>query len=125
MMKVQKLPLLIGLLTILALNACKMDGDPGDINCTEEFRSVGLEVSGEPLTEFYTVRLATSDTLRARSEFVPESRWYWVLDDSYQKLLANRQEVFKFVGKRGSAIVVQEEYTIGADACHIFKVSGK
>ncbi|KAA0992607.1 hypothetical protein [Dyadobacter aurulentus] len=124
-MKAQKLPLLISLLLVAGSNACEPGPGRKDINCTEEFRTVGVKISGEPLSDYYTIRLSTSDTIRAKPGIEPSSGWYWILDDSYKELLKNRKEVFRFIGKRGNATVVDEEYLIEADHCHINKVSGK
>jgi hypothetical protein len=50
---------------------------------------------------------------------------YNVLDDSYQKVLANSTESFRFVGFKNGVKLVDEQYSIGADCCHVSKQSGK
>ncbi|MFZ4400208.1 MAG: hypothetical protein ACOYO1_09250 [Bacteroidales bacterium] len=97
-----------------------------EVACTQEFRTIGITVTGDSLTDFYTIRLSTSDTLRFiyGNPFI-ENHWYPVLDDNYQSKIANSQESFRFVGEINDSMVVNETFIIKADACHIEKVSGR
>jgi hypothetical protein len=107
------------------LCACQSSIKANEVICTTVFQSVGLKVLGEALTDFYTIRLSTSDTIRRSTGVEAQTHWYLVLDDSYQPRLANKQESFRFIGKIGQTVVVREDYIIAADQCHINKVSGK
>ena len=100
--------------------------DKEDVPCTMEFRTIGITVTGDSLTDYYTIRLSTADTLRFiyGNPFI-ENHWYPVLDDNYQSKIANSQENFRFIGKINDTVVVNEAFIIKADACHIDKVSGK
>lgn len=91
------------------------------ISCTEEFRSVSVEVIGGPLDNYYTLRIENGDTLQFGTSILP---YYPVLDDSFQPPLEGKQEEFQFIGALGDSIVVSEIYLISADECHINKVSG-
>lgn len=95
-----------------------------EVNCTEEFRTVGVTVTGDSLTDFYTIRISNSDTIRIVVDY-PNNQWYPVLDDNYQNKIANSQESFRFIGEINDTIVVNEDFIIRADQCHISKVSGK
>lgn len=108
----------------VSLSACD-EGNQGAVNCTEEFRSSTLYVPGDPLTESYTIRISSADTIRnvGNSDLMPG--YYMVLNDHYQPNLENQQDSFRFIGKRGNDVVVREEYVFKADYCHITKVSGK
>jgi hypothetical protein len=118
-----------GLLLMGALSAChttKQACDPG-IMCTMDFRSVSVQVrdaSGGPvrLDSAYTLRKKTGQQIR--HEHHPAADSYTVLDDGFQKTLANRQETFLFTGFRDGRKVVEEPFVISADCCHIGKVSG-
>jgi hypothetical protein len=124
-MQARKLKVLLILFFMAGLSACDNDLDSEQVLCTYDFRSIGIKVSGEPLTAYCTVRLSNSDTIRHPKEGEPQTQWYTVLDDAYRPKLANKEDVFRFIGKRGDDIVVEEDYRIGADECHIYKVSGK
>lgn len=105
------------------LLACSKDEE---VNCTLEFRFVGLTVKGDSLHEYYTIRNATSDTLRFNQcNSFPEERWYLILDDTFSDELRNSQEDFRFVGLINDTIAVDEAYVISADECHINRVSGE
>ncbi len=97
-----------------------------DVPCTMEFRTIGITVTGDSLTDYYTIRLFSADTLRFiyGNPFIG-NHWYPVLDDNYQSKIANTQENFRFIGKIKDSVVVNEPFIIKADACHIDKVSGK
>jgi hypothetical protein len=96
-----------------------------DVNCTEEFRMIGMIVTRDSLTDFYTVRVSVSDTIRFQGNIgYPENNWYPVLDDNYQSKISGSQDTFRFIGETNDTIVVDENFVIKADACHISKVSG-
>ncbi|WP_138475759.1 hypothetical protein [Dyadobacter bucti] len=124
-MKARKPAVLIVLLFFAGLNACQNDLDSKQVYCTDIFIGIRIKVSGGPLTDHYTVRMSSSDTIRRPESTDPQTQWYTVLDDNYQRKLANQEDVFRFIGKRGDVIVVEEDYVIGADECHVYKVSGK
>ena len=110
----------IGLVLIL-LSCTKHD----EVACTMEFRSVQIKIIGEELSDFYTVRLSTNDTLQFEHFFTPNEGYYTVLDDSFQSQLQGKKEQFRFIGKINNDIVVDELFMIEADKCHINYVSGK
>ena len=125
-----KKQMLISALIVLALiqilSSCSTKNDVPQVMCTEEFRTVSLTVTGDSLTSFYTVRESTSDTIRYQGyNLYSLSNTYPVLDDSYRSMIFNREERFTFIGLLNKAIVVNEPFVIGADECHIYKVSGK
>lgn len=112
-------------LTILLalLIGCSKDDE---VICTNEFRFVGLLVTGDSLTEYYTVRNSNNDTLRFdQCISYPEERWYLILDDSYSETLKNNQENFRFIGLINDSLVIDENYLISADDCHINKDTGE
>jgi hypothetical protein len=91
--------------------------------CTEEFRSVTIRVNGPVLEDFFTIRVSNGDTIRPNGIGVWEN-YYPVLDDAFQTKLIGKEEVFRFYGKIQNTTVVMEDYLIGADRCHIYKVLG-
>jgi hypothetical protein len=115
---------LISFLTML-LSGCKDEQPQEAVNCTEEFRSTTFYVPGAPLTESFTIRLSNSDTIHIKGNADFRQGYYVVLDDNYQAKLENQQDNFRFIGKRGNEVVVQEDYVFKADQCHITRLSGK
>lgn len=113
------------LIYILALvfSSCAEKEKP--VMCTMEFRTVSIIVNGDPLDEFFTIRLKTNDTLRLSSDNLIDPNTYPVLDDSFQKILEGKTEEFRFLGFKNNVMVVNEPFVIRADKCHIEYVSGK
>ena len=110
------------LLSIVLLASCQK---PDDKACTMEWRSIQIKVVGAALDDYFTIRLATGDTLRFSSDPIGTTTDYYpVLDDSFQPSLANKTENFRFVGVIENTVVVNEAFVIAADNCHINYVSG-
>jgi hypothetical protein len=87
------------------------------------FATVTIEVKGNALTDFYTVRTSTEEVIRHEMMFGDSI--YTVLDDNYVNKLINRQDTFIFYGYYRGVLVVEETYVIKADECHVEKVSGR
>lgn len=96
-----------------------------DTSCTLEFRIIGVAVKGDSLTDFYTVRESNSDTIRfLETQSFTEEIWYPILDDTYLSSIKNNVAMFRFVGEVDDSIVINQEYTIEADNCHINRLEG-
>jgi hypothetical protein len=91
--------------------------------CTMEFRTVSIQVIGEQLDDFFTIRNINGDTLRYELMAVDQDA-YPVLDDNAMVFLKNKTENFTFIGILNGQKVVEENFVIKADECHIEKVSG-
>lgn len=105
------------------LTSCAEKEKP--VMCTMEFRTITIMVKGEPLDEFFTIRLKSNDTLRLSLDNMTGENYYPVLDDSFQKLLEGKTEEFRFIGFKNNVMVVNEPFVIKADKCHIEYVSGR
>jgi hypothetical protein len=123
-MKKNKLLNFLLILAIIMFVSCKSESQNNTVACTMEFRTVTINVQGDTLDHFYTIRVTSGDTIRLNSGNTFGSNTYPVLDDSYQSNIANRTEQFRFVGLKNNAIIVDELFTIKADQCHISYVSG-
>jgi hypothetical protein len=127
----QKIVLAAALLLMtpfLMASSCNKDKSCRQAICTAIFASVMVKVEtsqGVPvqLDEVYTIRKSTGEKITP-SQTMAEGR-YSVLDDSYKDRMANRTDEFRFIGKKGGQIVVDETYIISADCCHVKKETGK
>ncbi len=107
------------------LVACSGNDHKDEIICTDEFRIVGVNVTGGELTDFYTVRPSINDTIPYNEDQTyPIGHWYPVLDDTYQILLEGIEDDFYFVGILDGEKVINQHFIIGADRCHIYKKLG-
>lgn len=91
--------------------------------CTMEFRTIGINVQNGALQRFYTLRLEKGDTIFHLYDSILPG-YYTVLDDGAMGWLKGKEENFKFEGWRNDSLVVEANFRIGADKCHIYKVSG-
>jgi len=96
--------------------------------CTMMFASVSTTVTnkeGTPvvLDEVYTIRKRTGEKIVLSQQ--QEGGRYTVLDDGYLKQFYKSTETFVLVGMKGQRKVVEEEFVISADCCHVVKQSGK
>lgn len=96
--------------------------------CTANFKMITVTVTDKNdekiiLDESYTVRLKNNDTIRNLGTL--NAGTYVVLSDSYTEQLRNIKEDFQFIGIKDNATIVNEQYNIGADCCHIYLESGR
>ncbi len=105
---------------VMVSTACRQQMN---IACTEEFRTVAIEISGLTIDSFKRIRLSTNDTIK-NDGFLYEN-FYPVLTDNYQKKLENQTDSFLFLAWKADSLWLQEPFVIKADYCHIEKVSGK
>ena len=95
--------------------------DDASLVCTEQFVTLSLQINGEAPTSFYTLRIATLDTIRIPSYF---ENYYPIVDDAIvSSLESDRLEKFVFVGERLTD-TIREVFEIKSDRCHVIKVSG-
>jgi len=97
------------------------------IMCTAMFAMITAQVTDQNgqavvLDEYYTLRVKTGEKITPQQQLTGDT--YVILDDSYQKSLANQSEDFRFVGKKNGATIVNETYRLSADCCHVKKESG-
>ncbi|MEZ5018206.1 MAG: hypothetical protein R2800_14200 [Flavipsychrobacter sp.] len=78
------------------------------------------------LFDFYTIRKSTGDTIRLprNNGAMPFTSPYTVLSDYYMNVFKNRSDHFRFIGIKDGKTVIDQEYFITADCCHIKKVTG-
>lgn len=110
----------------------KTIGNECDVFCTEEFRSIFTTVVD---TNGQTVELYSTSTVRNSTQEVVFSYQYdstiinngiyTIMNDGYQKQLKNQVDTFTFTGITNDNRMVEGQFVISADCCHINKVSGQ
>ncbi|MEM7654617.1 MAG: hypothetical protein AAF399_00700 [Bacteroidota bacterium] len=113
-----KVILAITTLLLISLNACT-----SEVICTMDFRAVMVEIPNLELDETITIDQVRGETAVVSSAPYP-SKIYTVLSDNYLDELKNKEHNFRFLGLMNGDTLVDEVYAIGADDCHIYKVSG-
>lgn len=111
---------LIALIAVMiSVSGCGSQDDP--VLCTEEYRTIAVEILGGELDNWRTIRLSTQDTFKLVTTFQNK---YPILDDAFVRTLNQAEEQFQFQGILDDSVRVDEVYSISADACHIQYVSG-
>ena len=108
--------------SILIIISCTKDEE---VICTMEYRYISIDVKGGILDDFYTIRKYTGDTIRYEKDNIIGNNSYIILSDNYQNKIKNKEEIFIFKGYITDSLVVNEQFIIKADECHINYVSGK
>ncbi len=107
--------------SVLILISCTKDEE---VICTMEYRYILIDVKGGILDDFYTIRKYTGDTIRNEKDNIIGNNSYIILSDNYQNKIKNKEEIFIFKGYITDSLVVNEQFIIKADECHIDYVSG-
>lgn len=117
----------LGLAIVLISTACnknKINNDCKDVACTEEFRSIIVQVIGS-VNSSTTVRVknAAGIIIKSKIEAGPFAQ-YNILDDDNMDILKkiNSAEPFTVEVLNDNAVVGSKIFHIGKDCCHIFKV---
>ena len=108
--------------SVLILISCTKDEE---VICSMEYRYISIDVKGGILDDFYTIRKYNGDTIRYEKDNIIGNNSYIILSDNYQNKIKNKEEIFIFKGYITDSLVVNEQYVIKADECHINYVSGK
>ncbi|MDG1803546.1 hypothetical protein [Flavicella sp.] len=127
---------IILLLTTILTTACSdsktedinSDCNPIDIVCTEEFRSITLEIidiNDNPviLDAFKIIREDTGEEIESSENF--HQNFYTIINDNYQNEIAQKEINLKFTGFINNIEVLSTNYVVSADCCHIELISGK
>ncbi len=124
----------ISMLSVLLLSAnCQkksvVKSPCDDVACTMLFAMINVDVTDSTgnsikADDIYTVRLDNNDTIRS-SQTTLSDKTLTIIDDGYVLKMRNSQHDFKFICIKNSKVVVNEPYTLGADCCHVNKISGK
>ncbi|APD06832.1 hypothetical protein UJ101_01313 [Flavobacteriaceae bacterium UJ101] len=98
--------------------------------CTTLFKSIGVEItdSDHLFDEFYLLNNQTKEKKRiiaAPNNSQNNTAYYTLIDDSLQKDLQDKKVPYTLIAVKSGIQIIEEPYVFSADACHIFKVSGK
>ncbi len=136
----RKMKYLFGLITLLLVLSCnnKSDEDALDclnVACTEEYRTITISVKdkeGKPvvLDEIKVVILPngediTPDITSSEYEWMGENGVYPLFSDKYVMKYRNKKVDLNLKGYVDGDVVVDSDYTVGADCCHILLIEGE
>lgn len=131
---------LIGLLIVLLVSNCndsdvEDEPDCADIACTQEYRTITVNVKDREgnavaLDRFSVVILPnetdiTADWSDNEIELMAKNGVYPLFSDKYSNTYRNKQIEINFKGYLDDKQVLDANYTVGADCCHVFLVDGE
>ena len=102
---------------------------PSDLACTEIFVTLTVKIQNRNNESVFLTRTTTS--IEGNSKIISKSDWdkisaYNVLDDLSIKDLKKSGSIVTFKGfDANNQMIVNEQFIIGHDCCHIVKISGK
>ncbi|MDG2281283.1 MAG: hypothetical protein P8L42_11710 [Flavicella sp.] len=126
---------IILLLTTILTTACS-DSKTEDINsdcnlidivCTEEFRTITLEIVDSQdtpviLDNFKITREDTGEIIELDQNH--SQNFYPIINDNYQNKIVHKEIILKFSGSINNIEVVSTSFVVSADCCHIDLDSG-
>ena len=115
---------------LLSASTCRKPSNPGNdcdgVMCTMQFVMITVSVedtSGNPITLDSAKTIGPNGAVIANGSHIGNGM-YTMVDDSYQKALALKTESVVFRGFKGGRQVVEQDYLIAADCCHVSRKSG-
>jgi len=131
---------LFGLLIVLLVSNCnesEVEDQPDCTNiiCTEEYRTITVNVRGKDgnavaLDRFTVMVLPnetdiTPDWSDNEIDLMSKNGIYPLFSDKYSNTYRNKQIEINFKGYIEDKQVLDANYTVGADCCHVFLVDGE
>ncbi|WKV10682.1 hypothetical protein [Marivirga harenae] len=106
------------------------DCESENLICTEEFRTITLEIkdgNGNPvvLDDFYTFEDSRNKFEFDKNDFQVENGIYPVISDAELEELDKVGTVLIFVGEIDGRNVVEHQMVIGHDCCHVILIEGE
>ena len=130
----KKLMIFTALFLLIGLSSCEEDSQPlecaTDLICTEQLVSFAFQPTngqGEPLIldNYYTQNLDNGNSYDFNNpSFSNTPGFYIVISDSQMNEIEADGTRIRFIGEVNGEIVVQQDFVVGHDCCHITQVSG-
>ncbi|MDO1512749.1 hypothetical protein Q2T41_08790 [Maribacter confluentis] len=102
--------------------------------CTQNFVTIGVTVKDAsgvnvPLDRFKVVDTKTDEDItlvQNQEEFEDYAKdgYYPIFSDAYRLDYQNQTTTIAFIGYNADKEIVNEEFTVGADCCHVLLISG-
>jgi len=105
------------------ITECDIDG----VICTEEFRTVEMSLtqsSGEPATLDSVVVTKDGETLFTASTDTVTTGVFPVITDAEMNDIIKEGSQVVFKGYESGAVIVNENYKVGHDCCHVVFIQG-
>jgi len=124
--------ILFSIILLLSCN-CNCESECEDVLCTEQFVTIVVTITDQDQNPFilddYTVididnNIDLTNDLKDYYQSFPDDGTYPIFDDNFQQDYQNQEIEIQFIGYLNSQEVVNEYYSVGADCCHVYPISG-
>lgn len=120
---------------LLGLASCSDDASPNDqdcpteLLCTEQFVSLTFSprVNGEfvELDSYYTQNLDNGMAYIFDSDHnLPISEFYIVISDAQLNDIDKEGTTLRFFGTKDNQLVIEQDFIVGHDCCHVIPLEG-
>ncbi len=96
--------------------------------CTEEFRSITVEITDTErnpvVLDSTSITDITNDRQLDLNSEVFEDGFYTIFNDNFVSEYKNKELSLLFRGFQDEELIVEETYKVGADCCHVYYISG-
>jgi len=96
--------------------------------CTEEFRSITVEITDTQrnpvILDSTNITDITNDRHLDLNSEVFEDGFYTIFNDNFISEYKNKELSLLFRGFQDEELIVEETYKVGADCCHVYYISG-
>lgn len=129
MKKLSTLFLVLSLVFSCGENAIDPEFCPPNLVCTEEIRYLTFSplVNGEALIldDYYVRNMDTGGIYQASTlNEVLEDGQYLVVSDVMKDEIQREGTVLRFVGAKDNQVVIEQDFLVGDDCCHIKALEG-
>jgi len=122
------------LFLLSCLSCSKNNSNCVDTFCTEEFRTITVTIKNSngttvALDEFKVLISATDIDITRKVnetefEMMRKSGTYPLFGDEYSSDYENKEVRINFIGHINNQEIVNADFTVGADCCHVILVEG-
>ncbi len=97
--------------------------------CTEEFRIITVSITDAENNPVLLDSLSITDLSNNRNLDLSENNFlddgiYAIFDDTFSQDYRNEEIELLFQGFQEEDLIVEENYKVGADCCHVYHISG-
>lgn len=112
---------------------CNCESECENIACTEQFVMITIAIvdnNQNPfiLDDFKVINIENdtdiTNELNDYYQSFPGEGIYPIFDDRFQNEYQNQEIEIQFIGYIDSQEIINESYSVGADCCHVYPISG-
>lgn len=105
------------------------DECPANLGCTEIFVSLIFSPKNNnnqaiSLDSFYTQNLDNGNTYNVQHNDAQQTNSYTVITDGQLSEINKEGTKIRFTGLQGDQVVIQQDFVVGHDCCHVTAVNG-